>query len=96
MLNYQTTLRWGKETRLTEWLDGSRLNLFGALQSAVRGDAKPDSKEQLELATRIQMLVKKLEHLVSETPHEAAEKVTTQNAKAPTSSRKRDKLARLA
>jgi hypothetical protein len=96
MLNYQTTLRWGKETRLTDWLDDSRLNLFGALQAAVRGDAKPDPKEQLTLATRIQMLVKKLEHLLAEVRHEAAEKGAAQNAKAPISSRKRDKLARLA
>jgi hypothetical protein len=96
MLNHRATLRWGQEPRLKKWLDGSRLNLFGALQLAVRGDTEPDPKEQLALATRIQVLVKKLEHLLAEMPHEAAEKGPAQNVKPSTSSRKRDRLARLA
>lgn len=102
LLNYRATLRWNQEPELVKWLDGARLDLFGALQSVIRGHVEQGSEEQVALRSQIQALVDKLEHLLAGMPHEAAaaaaaaEKGPAQNGKPATSPRKRDKLARLA
>lgn len=95
MLNQQNALRWNQEPELVKWLRNSRLDWFGRLQSAAHGPIKPGSKEQAALASLAQMLIQKLEHLLSETLKDPKEeKETAQNA--PPSSLKRARLARLA
>ncbi|GAB7322503.1 hypothetical protein MBLNU13_g03433t1 [Cladosporium sp. NU13] len=96
MLNQQNALRWNQEPRLVKWLRGSRLDWFGKLQSAAHGHIEPGSKEQAALASLAQMLIKKLEHLLAERPHDPAEDEEEPAKNGTPSSQKRAKLARLA
>ena len=81
MLNHRATLRWNQEPELVKWLAGARLDLFGALQSVIRGDAEQGSKERVALRSQIQALVEKLEQLLAEVPHEPPKKGITERSR---------------
>jgi hypothetical protein len=74
MLNHRATLRWNAEPELVKWLEGARLDLFGALQSVIRGDVEQGSEERVALRSQIQAVVETLEHLLAEVPHEAEQR----------------------